>query len=87
MSKPTVQILQIESFCIRPKQAAALIGVSLRKFNSMRASGLLPPMYKLGGCLVIKTADLKQWSAWGFPCLDKFLALQREEEANGKNKK
>jgi hypothetical protein len=79
MSKSSVQILQIEPICIRPKQAAALIGVSLRKFAEMRASGLLPKIYKLGGCSVIRTADLKQWAAWGFPCLDRFSALQAEE--------
>ena len=79
MNKSSVEIVQIEPICIRPKQAAALIGVSLRKFAEMRASGLLPKIYKLGGCSVIRTADLKQWAAWGFPCLDRFLALQKEE--------
>ncbi len=74
----SVQIVQIEPLTVRPAQASRMLSISLRKFHSMRASGLLPPMYKLGGCLVIKTADLKQWSAWGFPSLDKFLALQAE---------
>jgi hypothetical protein len=45
----------------------------------MRASGLLPPMYKLGACCVYKTEDLKDWARWGFPSLDKFMALQKEE--------
>lgn len=78
MIKSSVEIIQIEPICIRPKQAAALIGVSLRKFHSMRASGLLPPMYKLGACCVYKTDDLKKWAEWGFPNLDRFLALQNE---------
>ena len=80
MNKSSVQILQIESICIRPKQAAALIGVSLRKFAEMKASGLLPPSFKLGGCSVFLTSDLKLWAAWGFPCLDKFLALQKGDK-------
>jgi predicted DNA-binding transcriptional regulator AlpA len=80
MNKSSVEIVQIEPLAVRPKQAAALIGVSLRKFHSMRACGLLPPAYKLGGCLVYRTSDLKQWSAWGFPCLDKFLALQKGDK-------
>ena len=75
----SVEVSQVEPLAVRPKQAAALIGVSLRKFAEMRASGLLPKIYKLGGCSVIRTADLKQWAAWGFPCLDRFLALQKEE--------
>ena len=79
MGKSSVEIVQIEPLAVRPKQAAALIGVSLRKFAEMRASGLLPKIYKLGGCSVIRTADLKQWAAWGFPCLDRFLVLQAEE--------
>ncbi len=80
MVSKTAEIVRLESIAVRPAQAAQMLSISLRKFHSMRASGLLPPMYKLGGCSVIKTADLKQWSAWGFPCLDKFLVLQREEE-------
>lgn len=73
MSKTSIQIVQLEPLAVRPKNACKLIGVSPRKFAEMRACGLLPPAYKLGGCLVYRTSDLKQWSAWGFPCLDKFL--------------
>ena len=76
----TVEVTQLEPIAVRPKVAAALIGVSLRKFAEMRTCGLLPPAYKLGGCLVYRTSDLKQWSAWGFPNLDRFLALQKEAE-------
>ena len=74
------EIVQLEPLAVRPKHAAALIGVSLRKFNSMRSCGLLPPSYKLGGCVVFKINDLKDWAAWGFPCLDRFVALQKEAE-------
>jgi len=86
MSK-TKEILQIEPLAVRPKQAAQMLSISLRKFHSMRASGLLPPMYKFCACCVYKTDDLKDWVRWGFPNLDRFLTLQKEEEANGKNKK
>jgi len=80
MIKSSVEIVQIEPLTVRPAQAAQMLSISLRKFHSMRACGLLPPAYKLGGCLVYRTSDLKQWSAWGFPCLDKFLALQKESK-------
>jgi len=79
MSKSSVQILQIEPLTVRPAQAAQMLSVSLRKFHSMRACGLLPPAYKLGGCLVYRTSDLKDWVRWGFPNLDRFLALRKEE--------
>ena len=79
MSKPTVEIVQIEPLAVRPAEAARLIGVSLRKFAEMRSCGLLPPSYKLGRCVVFKIDDLKNWVRWGFPCLDRFLALQKEE--------
>jgi len=75
----SVEVTQVEPLAVRPKQAAALIGVSLRKFAEMKASGLLPPSYKLGGCSVFLTSDLKLWAAWGFPNLDRFLVLQAEE--------
>ncbi len=79
MSK-SVEVVQLEPIALRPKQASQLIGVSLRKLAEMRSCGLLPPAYKLGGCLVYRTSDLKQWSAWGFPSLDKFLALQKGDK-------
>ena len=75
--KKSVEIV-LEPIALRPKQASQLIGVSLRKLAEMRSCGLLPPAYKLGCCLVYRTADLKQWAAWGFPNLDRFLALQKE---------
>ena len=79
MSSSTVEIVQLEPLAVRPKQAAALIGVSPRKFAEMKASGLLPPSFKLGGCSVFLTSDLKLWVDWGFPNLDKFVALKSEE--------
>jgi len=75
----SVEVTQVEPLAVRPKQAAALIGVSLRKFAEMKASGLLPPSYKLGGCSVFLTSDLKLWAAWGFPNLVRFMELQKEE--------
>lgn len=80
MGKSTVQIVQLEPLAVRPKQVARMLSISLRKFAEMKASGLLPPSYKLGGCSVFLTSDLKLWAAWGFPNLDRFLALQKEAE-------
>jgi hypothetical protein len=79
MIKSSVEIVRIELLAVRPSQAAQMLSISLRKFAEMKASGLLPPSYKLGGCSVFLTSDLKLWAAWGFPCLDRFLALQAEE--------
>jgi hypothetical protein len=78
MSKP-VQILQIEPLTVRPAEAARLIGVSLRKFATMRACGQLPPAIKCGGCLLYRVVDLRRFVELGFPNLDRFLALQAEE--------
>lgn len=75
----SVEVTQLEPIAVRPKVASTLIGVSLRKFAEMKASGLLPPSYKLGGCSVFLTSDLKLWAAWGFPNLDRFVELQKEE--------
>ena len=80
----SVEVTQFEPLAIRPKDACRLIGVSLRKFHSMRASGLLPPMYKLGGCLVVKTSDLFLWAEFDFPCLDRFLALKEATKNESK---
>ena len=75
MSKPTVEIVQIEPLAVRPAEAARLIGVSPRKFAQMRSAGLLPVGYKLGSCLIFRVSDLKKWADWGFPSLEKFLVL------------
>ena len=75
----SVEVTQVEPLAVRPAQAAQMLSISLRKFAEMKASGLLPPSYKLGGCSVFLTSDLKLWAAWGFPNLDQFLALQKEE--------
>lgn len=74
------EIVRLEPLAVRPAQAAQMLSISLRKFAEMKASGLLPPSYKLGGCSVFLTSDLKLWAAWGFPCLDKFLALQKGDK-------
>lgn len=80
MSSSSVEVIQLEPLAVRPKGAAALIGVSPRKFAEMRACGQLPPAFKLKGCLVYRLADLKKWTDWGFPSLEKFLALQEAEK-------
>lgn len=75
-----IEAAKLEPLAVRPKEAARLIGVSLRKFAEMRVCGLLPPGFKLGGCLVYQVTDLKLWAAWGFPPLDKFIALKDGRE-------
>ena len=77
MDKPTV--IELEPLAVRPAEAARLIGVSLRKFATMRACGQLPPAIKCGGCLLYRVADLRRFVELGFPNLDRFLALQAEE--------
>ncbi len=79
MVSKTVEIVQIEPLTVRPAQAAQMISVSLRKFNSMRACGQLPPAIKCGGCLLYRVADLRRFVELGFPNCDRFLALQKEE--------
>lgn len=76
MNKPSVEIVALEPLAVRPAQACTLIGVSLRKFHSMRATGQLPPAYKLSGCLLYRVSDLRLFVELGFPTLDKFLELQ-----------
>jgi len=77
MSKSSVQVVQMEPLTVRPAQAAQILSVSLRKFNSMRACGQLPPAIKCGGCLLYRVADLRLFVELGFPSLDKFMALQK----------
>ncbi len=81
MNNPSPKITSLEPLAVRPKEAARLIGVSERTFATMRACGQLPPSYKLNGCVVYRTADLRKWSEWGFPNLDKFMKLTQNERS------
>ena len=80
MSKPSVEIIPLEPLAVRPAQAARMLSISLRKFNSMRACGQLPPGIKCGGCLLYRVADLRRFVELGFPNLGRFLDLTREAE-------
>jgi len=75
------KITPLEPLCLRPKDAAKLIGVSERTFATMRACGQLPPSYKLNGCVVYRTADLRKWVEFGFPNLDKYLKLIQNQRS------
>ena len=80
MIKSSVEIIQIEPLAVRPAQAARMLSISLRKFNSMRACGQLPPAIKCGGCLLYRVSDLRRFVELGMPPLDKFLALTKEDK-------
>ena len=81
MSNTSHQIQPLEPLCLRPKEAARLIGVSERTFASMRACGQLPPSYKLNGCVIYRTSDLRKWTELGFPNLDKYMKLTNYERS------
>ncbi|MCK4752726.1 MAG: helix-turn-helix domain-containing protein [Planctomycetes bacterium] len=74
MSK-SVEVVQIEPLAVRPKQAAQMLSVSLRKFHSMRSCGQLPPAIKIGGCLLYRVADLRLYVELSCPPIEKFIAL------------
>ena len=79
MKNKQTEVVKLESIAIRPKEAAALLSVSPRKFAAMKSAGQLPPSHKLGGCTVFLLDDLKAWAAYGFPTLDRFITLQKAE--------
>ncbi len=69
------QTAQLEPLLVRAKDAAALCGVSPRKWADLRSSGKVPPSFKLGGCVVWKTAHIRLWIEWDMPTLDRFEQL------------
>ena len=80
MVSKTAEIVLLEPIAVRPAQAAQMLSISLRKFNSMRACGQLPPAIKCGGCLLYRVSDLRRFVELGMPPLDKFLALTKEDK-------
>lgn len=80
LSKTTIEIIELEPLVVRPTQAAQMLSISLRKFHSMRACGQLPPAIKVGGCLLYRVKDLRRFVELGFPCLEKFLVLQKGDK-------
>jgi len=73
--KNTPQITLPEPLLCRTAQAAAISGVSPRKWAEMESSGRIPPAYKLGGCKVYKLSHLRLWVEWDMPNADRFLQL------------
>lgn len=69
------QITLPEPLLCRTLQAAAISGVSPRKWAEMESSGQIPPSYKLGGCKVWKLSHLKKWVEWSMPNADRFMQL------------
>jgi len=66
----------LEPLLIRAKQAAAICGVSPRKWADLQASGQIPPSFKLGGCRVWKISDISFWVERDMPSLDAFLKMR-----------
>ena len=60
------------------KQAATLCGFGLRTWHTYRASGKLPPSFKIAGRRIWKRQDIERWINWDFPCLDRFIELSKK---------
>lgn len=75
MKDKSPKITLPEQMLLRTVEAAAVSGVSPRKWAEMESSGQIPPSYKLGGCKVWKLSDLRKWVEWSMPNTDKFMQL------------
>lgn len=73
----------IEPLLLQAKDAAALCGIGLRTWHTYRASGKLPPSYRIAGRRIWKRRDIERWIEWNFPCLDKFIELSNLENKKG----
>ena len=61
---------------VRAKQAAAMCSVSPRTWATLAATGQIPESFKLAGCRVWRTEDLRLWIRWGMPNSDRFEAMR-----------
>lgn len=66
----------LEILTVRPRQAAAMLNISLRKFNDLRAAGKLPPSIKLDGIILYIVEDLKLWLTNGCPNCEDFKIIK-----------
>jgi len=60
------------SLLLRAEECAKLCGVSRRTWSRLKASGQIPPSYKLGNSRLWRRADIVRWVEWGMPNLDDF---------------
>jgi predicted DNA-binding transcriptional regulator AlpA len=67
----------IESLLLRADECAQLCGVSRRAWERLKASGQIPPSYKLGNSRVWRRSDIHLWVEWGMPNLDLFTEKLR----------
>ncbi len=79
MIKSSVEIIQLDPLLLSAKQAAALCSVSARTWATWISTGRTPPSIKLNGRRLWRYDLLKFWVRENCPSLDKFLALQAEE--------
>ena len=75
MKNKPPQITIPEPLLCRTDRTAAILGVSTRKIAEMASAGLLPPSYRLGGCVLYKLEHLRLWTKWDMPNLDTFQQL------------
>lgn len=75
-----------EPLLLQAKEAAGLCGIGLRTWHTYRASGKLPPSYRIAGRRIWKRRDIERWIEWDFPCLDNFIELLKSENLRGNKK-
>ena len=64
---------------IRIGEAARMIGVSVRTLHRLIAANRTPPTYRLGGVVVFRAEDLREWGRRGFCDRETFESIHESQ--------
>jgi len=73
-----------EPLLLRAEDCAKLCGISRRTWERLKASGQIPPSYKLGNSRLWRRSDIHLWVEWGMPNLDDFVDRCKNLKNNAK---
>ena len=65
---------------LRAEDCAQLCGVSRRTWERLKASGQIPPSFKLGNARLWRRSDIVLWVQWGMPNLEQFASKLNPEK-------
>ncbi len=73
----TGQLLDVapDRLGIRIAEAARMLGISSRSLQRLISAGKTPRSYRVGGVVVLRADDLREWARRGFPDRGTFESL------------
>jgi predicted DNA-binding transcriptional regulator AlpA len=80
-SRPAPLVAAVEPLLVRAPGAARMCGMSLASWYRLAAAGRTPASLRLGGAVMWRIAELREWVAAGCPCRKTWEALRAAQKS------